>query len=161
MCRCSVMLKNFSGSSHNGVGERTGNPSESDTVKSIPLATLAEKALTFSYSLKKKKKKSKPENLLTMASVQLSLFYQQGIDYNLLIYMSNLDLEFTRQPVQVEKYIVPQQHTKHQFSFSGKENFYKLISHCCFRHLCALMLLYKWLPEELAFSTPTWPDKKT
>lgn len=58
MCRCSVMLKNFSGSSHNGVGERTGNPSESDTVKSIPLATLAEKALTFSYSLKKKKKKN-------------------------------------------------------------------------------------------------------
>lgn len=56
MCRCSVMLKNFSGSSHNGVGERTGNPSELDTVKSIPLATLAEKALTFSYSLKKRKK---------------------------------------------------------------------------------------------------------
>lgn len=58
------MLKNFSGNSHNDV-ERIGNPSESDTVKSIPQATLSEKAVTFSYSLKKKKKKEKNQNQKT------------------------------------------------------------------------------------------------
>lgn len=72
--------------------------------------------------------------------------------------MSNLNLEFTGQPVQVESCSILKLFTKYQFSFSKNENFlqaYQLfLSPLCLNEVIQM-------PENLVFTTPTWLDKTT